>query len=159
MNDEFGDPLRATHDRPFKMNKNVLKLIMPFRMQIRYMHHTCTASFQCDLYFFFSPISGASGSGKTTFILQMLRYKDSLFLTQFVRVIYCYPFEDRSLHTKNMIASYKKVCSNLEVRNKTLKCTTFRLPSKLPISGTRRFAGREEAESGGKESTRSLNCG
>jgi hypothetical protein len=34
MNDEFGDPLRATHEKAFKMNTDVLKITMPFRMQL-----------------------------------------------------------------------------------------------------------------------------
>lgn len=67
MNDEFGDQLKASHDRPFMLNANVLKIDMPFRLQIR-----CSClpvEFFASVVMFCFVNSGASGM-----------YSDALFM-------------------------------------------------------------------------------
>ncbi len=49
-------------------------------------------------------------------IRDFLRHRESVFSHLFERVILCYPFEDRSLHTRTMIESYKSCYRHLEVR-------------------------------------------
>jgi hypothetical protein len=36
MKDEFGDPVKASYEKPFMVDKRDLMFEMPFRMQIRY---------------------------------------------------------------------------------------------------------------------------
>lgn len=135
MNDEYGDPLQAGHEKPFHLNPDVLKITMPFRMQIRYVPDRKLA----DTSRVF-PSSGSSGAGKTTAILEMIRFRELMFSHRFERIIYCYPFEDVSPHSKEIRAEYKKLYSTLEVRHICQGRRLHRIGNFDKITGKQRTA-------------------
>jgi hypothetical protein len=70
-----------------------IKLESPFRMQI----------------------TGSSHSGKSTFMLNMIKYRDLLLQEQFGKIIYCYPSDDGSPHVREMVERLKDEFDNLEI--------------------------------------------
>ena len=77
--------------KPFFVDPNRFRIAQPFRLQI----------------------SGTTGSGKSTLIGNLLRFRDQLFSEKFARVIYCYPFADKSVYTKDSIALFKQYYEGL----------------------------------------------
>jgi hypothetical protein len=60
-------------------------------------------------------ITGSSHSGKSTFLLNLIKYRDLVLKEKFGRLIYCYPSDDASSHTKTNIAKMEEEFENLEI--------------------------------------------
>ncbi|MBM3939030.1 MAG: hypothetical protein FJ333_10335 [Sphingomonadales bacterium] len=61
-------------------------------------------------------VSGASMSGKTEFIVKLIRYRKTLFDVNFHRIIYCQP-ESLILRHNPVIETLKEICPSIELIN------------------------------------------
>lgn len=65
--------------------------------------------------YFKMQITGPSLSGKSTFILHLIRHREVVFQTDFKRIVYCYPEDERAAETNAYIQTLKEAFPRLEV--------------------------------------------
>ena len=59
-------------------------------------------------------IYGPSECGKSTFIYNLLKYRDSVFAKKFTRIIYCMPEQTEGSRAA-YIASLREICENISI--------------------------------------------
>jgi Ni2+-binding GTPase involved in maturation of urease and hydrogenase len=59
-------------------------------------------------------VVGPSQSGKSTFIYQLLKFREQMFKCSFARVYYCYPEGDNTLMRQKYLDRLREVCPHLE---------------------------------------------
>lgn len=62
-------------------------------------------------------VTGPSGSGKSSFILNLVKFRHKMFAEQFGRIVYCRPDEDQTEHSKTYVDAMREEFEHLEVVN------------------------------------------
>jgi hypothetical protein len=60
-------------------------------------------------------ITGSSHSGKSTFLLHLVKYREEVLKERYGRIIYCYPSDDESQHAKNNVEALQREFEGLEI--------------------------------------------